>query len=356
MQEENNKFSLLKKISLRTCLIIGIALELMAMVAIANSSSFTRKAVKDDAVFIGISVYSGDDTFVNSICAEIDSLLNESQYKGIRVRYEMVDAGQSQLIQNRQVEKFVSLKYNAICVNPVERTEVSTIIDRAVEADIPLIFFNREPVKSDINRSKNIYYIGSDSKDAAIQQADMISQLYASDPASLDLNNDGMVTYVILEGEANHQDTLIRTEWVIKNLQDKNVPVHKIAAASANWDRNQASVIMEDWLTKYADNIELVIANNDDMALGAADAIERCHDTRGVKIFGMDGSNEAIKAVDEGKIYGTVKCDFSEYARLILDIAVDNAVQGNISNESSKKLIQDKYAYIKYSAYNKTSP
>ena len=120
--------------------------------------------------------------------------------------------------------------------------------------------------------------------------------------------------------------------------------------------RRYPDMMVHRLLTKYADNIELVIANNDDMALGAADAIERCHDTRGVKIFGMDGSNEAIKAVDEGKIYGTVKCDFSEYARLILDIAVDNAVQGNISNESSKKLIQDKYAYIKYSAYNKASP
>jgi len=105
---------------------------------------------------------------------------------------------------------------------------------------------------------KKIYYIGDDSKDAALQQAEIISELYASNPLALDLNGDGNINYVVLEGEANHQAALLRTEWAIKALQNEGIPIHKLAAASANWDRNQASAIMEGWIKKVLNKIENV--------------------------------------------------------------------------------------------------
>lgn len=339
----------MRTISLRPCLIAGIVCELITILFIANAKMLDRKAIEDNAVFIGICIYNHEDTFINSLRQEIDSLLKESEYKGIRVRYEVVNAAGSQITQNRQVERFIALEYDAICVNPVERTEVSAIIDKAVAADIPLIFFNREPVKSDINRGKKIYYIGDDSKDAALQQAEIISELYASNPLALDLNGDGNINYVVLEGEANHQAALLRTEWAIKALQNDGIPIHKLAAASANWDRNQASAIMEGWIKKYSDSVELVIANNDDMALGARDAAESCASLRNINIVGIDGSAEALKAVDEGRLCGTVRCDFRQYAEALLELAIDNA-----ANKALREKAPDKNYYIKFSTYKRS--
>ena len=86
---------------------------------------------------------------------------------------------------------------------------------------------------------------------------------------------DGTVSYVLLEGESSHQDSLIRTEWSIQTLKDGGVPIERITGGIANWERSQASALMEQWLDEYPGEIELVIANNDDMALGAIDAMGR---------------------------------------------------------------------------------
>ncbi len=127
---------------------------------------------------------------------------------------------------------------------------------------------------------------------------------YRKNPASLDRNGDGVVSYVLLEGETNHQDSLIRTEWSVQTLKDGGVPIRRITSGIANWERNQASALMEEWLSDYWDEIELVICNNDDMAIGAIDAIEREGIMAGtIKLVGIDGTPAGQEAFREGKLF-----------------------------------------------------
>jgi len=208
-------------------------------------------------------------------------------------------------------------------------------------SDTPIVFFNRQPVDEDMKRWNRLYYVGVDPKESAILEGEMFVDQYKKDPSLFDIDGDKSISYVLLEGEYSHQDSLIRTEWSVKTLKDGGVPIKKLTGAVANWERNQASALMEQWLKSYPDKIELVLSNNDDMALGAIDAIDRVGDTRGIKVIGIDGTPQAIEAINEGKMLGSVEFNKEEYAKAIFDIAATEALGGDV--DSVIKLEDGKY-------------
>lgn len=290
---------------------------------------------------IGVTLYRGDDSFINNLRERMEEKAKAYEKEtGTKVILDVVDAKGSQNAQNSQVDRFISLGVDAICVNMVDRSAASYIISGAMDADIPVVFFNREPVEEDMRRWEKLYYVGESAKESAVLQGNILVETYKKDPAALDLNGDGKVSYVLLEGETSHQDSLIRTEWSIQTLKDGGVPLEKITGGIANWEKSQGSAWMEKWLDEYPDEIELVISNNDDMALGAADALERRGIKRPVKIVGIDGTPQGIEGLDSGKIFGTVQCDSVEYADVVFRIAaaagLGQDVQKSVELEGGK--------------------
>ena len=286
---------------------------------------------KKTSLRIGVLLYRGDDTFIGTLRNSMEQAAKEYEKEtGVRVTLDVRDAKRNQLTQNSQVDRFISLGVDVICVNMVDRSAASYIISRAMEGDIPVIFFNREPVEEDMNRWEKLYYVGESAKESAVLQGNILVDAYKKDPASLDLNGDGKVSYVLLEGETSHQDSLIRTEWSIQTLKDGGVPLEKITGGIGNWEKSQGSAWMEKWLDEYPDEIELVISNNDDMALGAADALERKKITRPIKIVGIDGTPQGIEGLSSGKLFGTVQCDSDEYANVMFQIAAAAGLGQNV--------------------------
>ncbi len=284
-----------------------------------------QKAEEKESVRIGISLYRGDDTFINNIRSELEEKAKEYEREhNVKVMLDIQDAKGSQNTQNNQVERFISLGCDVLCINPVDRMDASNMIDKAITARVPVVFFNRQPVEEDMNRWEQLYYVGVDAKETAVLQGQMVVDLYEKRPEAVDLNGDGVVSYVLLEGESSHQDSLIRTEWSIQTLKDGGVPIEKITGGIANWERSQASALMEQWLTAYGETIELVVSNNDDMALGAIDALDR-EGVRKVNVIGIDGTMVGLEALENGKLLGTVSANKELYASAILEIAVSCA-------------------------------
>ncbi len=280
---------------------------------------------------IGVTLYRGDDSFINNLCGKIvEKAKNYEKETEVKVILDVVDGKGNQNTQNSQVDRFISLGVDVLCVNMVDRSAASYIINRAMDSDIPVVFFNREPVEEDMNRWEKLYYVGESAKESAVLQGNILVEAYQADPSSLDLNGDGKVSYVLLEGETSHQDSLIRTEWSIQTLKDGGVPLEKITGGIANWEKSQGSAWMEKWLEEYPDEIELVISNNDDMALGAADALERKKITKPIKIVGIDGTPQGIEGLNSGKIFGTVQCDSDEYADVVFQIAAAAGLGQNV--------------------------
>ena len=299
---------------------------LLTMCMLLNACGGTGREEPKTSIRIGISLYRGDDTFINNIRSILEEKAKEyEQENGIKVTLDIQDAKGSQNTQNNQVERFISLGCDVLCINPVDRMDASVMIDRAMNAQVPVVFFNRQPVEEDMNRWDQLYYIGVDAKETAMLQGQMVVDLYREQPSAVDRNGDGVVSYVLLEGESSHQDSLIRTEWSIRTLKDGGVPIEKITGGIANWERSQASALMEQWVGSYPDTIELVVSNNDDMALGALDALERAGVT-GVNVVGIDGTTPGIEALESGKLLGTVSSNKEIYGSAVMGLAVSKAL------------------------------
>ncbi len=295
------------------------------------------------AIRLGILLYQGDDTFIGNVRQALEEQAKRyEQETGIKVVLNIEDAKENQNTQNSQAERMFSLGYDALCVNLVDRSMASVMIDKAIGADVPIVFFNREPVEEDLNLWEKLYYVGTSPKESAMLQGEIVVKAYQADPLSIDYNGDGKVNYVLLEGETSHQDSLIRTEWSIQTLMDGGVPLEKLTGGIANWERSQASAMMEQWLEEFPGQIELVISNNDDMALGAIDAIQRLQVTDPINIVGIDGTPQGIAALERGNLLGTVQCDRTEYADAIITIAAALA----LGEDPKEKIeLEDKIYY-----------
>ena len=262
-----------------------------------------KKEAASKEIRVGLLLYRGDDTFISTLRSYIEEKAKEYERKeGIKVTLDILDAKSNQNTQNNQVDRMLELGCDALCVNIVDRFAASVVIDKAMAADVPVIFFNREPVEEDMNRWEKLYYVGADAKDSAVFEGRILVDAYKKDSSSLDRNGDGIISYVLLEGESNHQDSLIRTEWSIQTLKDGGVPLEKITGGIASWERS-ISAMMGDGLQNIRMGIELVVANNDDMALGAIDAIDRAGILPGmIKIVGIDATPPGMEALKAGKL------------------------------------------------------
>ena len=306
---------------------------IIAVFILAGNGAKKEAASKE--IRVGLLLYRGDDTFISTLRSYIEEKAKEyERTEGIKVTLDILDAKSNQNTQNNQVDRLLELGCDALCVNIVDRFAASVVIDKAMAADVSVIFFNREPVEEDMNRWEKLYYVGADAKESAVLEGKILVDAYRKDPASLDRNGDGTVSYVLLEGESNHQDSLIRTEWSIQTLKDGGVPLEKITGGIASWERSQASALMDQWLDEYPGQIELVICNNDDMALGAIDAMERKGIVgNSIKLVGIDGTPVGQEALEEGKLFGTVESDKQKYASVIFDIASSLAMGKDVKDK-----------------------
>ncbi len=310
----------------RTILPVIIVILMICIFAVYIFSGFTREQKRDNGektnIRIGVSIYNQYDTFISSLTENlIEEAKRMEEEKGITITLDIVSAGSSQMTQNYQVEDFINQDYDILCINLVDRTDATTAIDMAMNADIPVIFFNRELVEKDLERWDKLFYVGAVALESGIMQGQIVAQICADDFASIDKNGDGILQYVMLEGEAGHQDASIRTEYVIKTITEAGIQVEKLGDEIANWNRAQGETRMSQWLKQYPDEIELVIGNNDDMALGAIDAIKKENPARPPKVVGIDGTDVGLEAVKNADMIGTVLNDAKGQAEGIIELA-----------------------------------
>lgn len=304
------------------------------------------KIKSKEEIKIGVTLYKQDDIFISTISSNLEEIIKENGNEyNFKILLEFLDAKGNTLNQGNQVDKFINQNYDVICVNLVDRTAAATIIDKVKSADIPIIFFNREPVEEDMNRWNKVYYVGAQAEQSARLQADIVAEQWNSNKELYDKNKDGIIQYVMLEGEPGHQDSLIRTEYCIKSVNEKGIQLEKLADDSANWQSDQANSKMTQWIKEFGDKIEVVFSNNDSMALGAMHAINTNKDLiRKPIVVGVDGIKEALESIKSGDIKGTVISDSKAQAEAIFEIAIDVA-QGK-SLEDISDMEKEKYKKI----------
>jgi len=288
----------------------------IALIPALALSGCAPASAKKKSLNLGIAVYDGDDTFIASITEELSELAEADG-----VHYTIRNADHSQLTQNEQVKDMIDDGMNVICVNLVDRTSTSSIINAAMKNNIPIIFFNREPVESDIDRWDQLYYVGSDPEESGRMQG-QIAAAYIREHPETDRNGDGTLQVYVLEGEPGHQDTILRSESSLATLQDAGITVEKLGYSICDWKRSEAEEEVTDLINANTET-ELFLCNNDDMAAGAVDAYEAAGipvEQRAL-IVGIDGTAVGCQLVRENQLIGTVYNDYRGQAAAIYQLA-----------------------------------
>ena len=280
------------------------------LLSVSACKSYDDSKLSTNTLRVGVALYTQDDTFIASIVQNLEKLAreNENDTKNLKINLTIMDGRSNQTTQMDQIDQLIRRDYDILCVNIVDRTAASVLIDKAKESNIPVIFFNRQPVAEDMERWENIYYVGSKGEEGGVLQGQIVLNAWLNNKSLYDKNNDNIIQYVMLEGEPGHQDALLRTEYSVKTLTDNDIAVEKLSSDSANWSRSQAATKTSEWINEFGKQIEVVFANNDDMALGAIDAFTEAQLDIPL-IVGVDAIEPALDAIKSGTLYGTVKND-----------------------------------------------
>jgi methyl-galactoside transport system substrate-binding protein len=299
---------------------------------------------------IAVMIYKFDDTFMSYVRRTI-----EETAKG-KADLNVVDSQNQQPTQNDQVDQFLVQGYSALAINPVDRTAVSVIIDKVKAKNIPVVFFNREPTAADMAKWDRVYYVGAKAEQSGTLQGELVVDYWKANPGA-DRNKDGKVQYVMLTGEPGHQDALLRTEHSIKAITAAGLQVEKLAEDTAMWDRVKGQEKMAAFLAAHGDKIEVVLANNDDMALGAIEALKAAGYLTAEKpmpVVGVDATPPALDALEKGTLVGTVLNDAKNQGKATSDIVYALATGAPVKTDVAP-LTDGKYVWVPYQKVTKAN-
>ncbi len=251
-----------RKKRIRQILWIIVAVVMLVLIGCSD-----KKEPEDKVLRVGVVTYTSDDPFINALADELKENLKSMETKDMKIMVSIKNGDDDQQDQDEIVEEMIDAGCDVLCVNLVDRTAPSQIIRLAKQNEIPVLFFNREPVWEDLTQWEDLYYVGCDAEQSGIMQGETAAEYICSHP-EVDRNQDGKIQYVLLEGEAGHQDAISRTDYSVKTLIEQGIHLEKLSYQFADWNRGQAENRMNRLISQYEDSIELIISNNDEMALG----------------------------------------------------------------------------------------
>lgn len=275
-----------------------------------------------------------------------------------------IDGQNSQIIQNEQIDGYLTDDYPVLIINPVDRLSVYAMIEKAKQNDAYLIFFNREPLAEDMALYDKLFYIGADAAESAQLQASLVMDLFGNDPENLnmfDKNGDKVIQTVILKGEQGHQDAEARTKVVIESLEQAGYKLEVLDIVIANWDRNTAYGLTQSFMERHQDKLELIISNNDAMALGTIEKLKEMNvflDTNQdgtidreaepwLPIVGIDGIAASLESIKQGYLYGTIVNDSDNMAKSIIELT-DWILRKKDLKDFPYPITNNKYVWIHY--------
>lgn len=264
-----------------------------------DSATTAKNGATKKKLVVGCTVYYMSE-FVTLMVKGIEA--GAAEYD---VELKLLDADRDPAKQMSQVEGLIADKVDVLLVAPVHSDSSVPVLNLANEANIPIVILNTE-----LNTEEDYYFVGPND----IEAGELLMN-YAAEQMK------GKGNIVILEGPIGHSAQIQRRQG-IQNILDKNPDIKLLAEKTANWNRDEAVTTIENWLQAYAaDGIDAVIAENDEMALGAVQALESKGIKADVLVGGVDAIKDACIRIDEGRMDCTILQDAQKEGRLGIEIA-----------------------------------
>lgn len=290
---------------------------------------------------IGVCIYKFDDAFMTTYRNALKEIL---EGKGYTVTF--VDGNNDQAKQNEQINTFITQGVDALIINPVMTSAADQIIATVKDADIPTVLINREPTADQMSAYEKLVYVGCDARQSGTMQGEII----LATATGGDINGDGVVSYIMIQGDPENIDAQYRTEYSVKALTDAGVTVKELDSQRGDWDREKGQTICANDLAQFGDEIEVVFVNNDDMAIGALQSIQAAGRTVNEDIYlvGVDALDAALNEVVAGNMTGTVLNDAQGQAEAAVE-AMENLLAGGTYSAGNQSIYVD---YVKVTPEN----
>lgn len=290
-------------------------------------------AAGKDEVNIGVLVWKYSDTYGSSVRVAMEKYAEEIGAKlGVKVNLEMQDGNDDQATQNNQADVMFASGKDLIIINLCDTSAGQYLADLGAQYDVPFFFYNKEPNDSSLVTDNNSIFIGTKPEEAGIMQGEILAELLEKNP-EIDKNGDGKINYIEFMGEPNNAEAIARTEYSAKRAIELGVDLNEMVETQVcMWDTAKAQDAMTALIPSLGvENMEVIFCNNDDMAIGVIAALNEVGYNLGdggdeVVVIGVDATDTAIEAINNGKLTGTVKQDGDAMGKCNIYMAINGAL------------------------------
>ena len=331
-------------------LILALVMSLSLVACGGDDAQTDDSATTDDTTTasdlnVGVFYYTFADAYITTVRTALDEKLTAAG-----IKYQDYDGNNNQATQLDQINTAITDGANLLIVNIVETSSPDSAqqaCDAAKNAGIPIIFFNREVDDAVVSSYENCAFVGTDAPEAGHMQGEMIGDHLLENYDAVDLNGDGTISYVMFKGQEGNAEAEYRTQFAVEDanaiLTEAGKPELSFYNAgnadkflvdqTGAWSAQAATDYMTTILAEYSEAnnnmVELVIANNDNMAEGAIAALQAAgynlgNDEEGkptstvIPVYGVDALDSAVEKIQNGQMTGTVKQDGEGMATTIM--------------------------------------
>lgn len=266
----------------------------------ATETAVSEETAEGETCKIGVLMKTMSDTYSNKLGEAIQAYA-ESAYPDSELY--LMDGQADVAKQISQAEDLIAKQVDVIILNPQDADGSAQVLDLAADANIPVIEINTETTRTDY-----VSFIGSNDVQAGEIMGNFVMEQLGEEGGQ----------YAILEGEMGQSAQILRYEG-LENTILADDKYECVATLSASWSRDKAMSTTEDWLGKYPD-LKAIICENDDMSMGALQAAEA--QNRELILIGTDAIPDALQAVKDGRVAGSVLQDANTQASTAVDVAV----------------------------------
>ena len=259
------------------------------------------------AANIGVSMALFDDNFLTVLRNGMQDYAKTQPGVTLQVEDAQGDVGK----QLNEIQNFIAQKVDAIIVNPVDTSATAAMTKLAADAGVPLVYVNREPADVD-SLGPKAAFVASNEAESGTLETQAICKI---------LGGKGDV--LVMEGELSNQAAVQRTKDIHEVIAtDACKGIKVIAEQTAEWDRTKAQNLMTNWLSKGM-KFDAVVSNNDEMAVGAIQAMKAAGvDTKAAIVGGVDATQDALASMKAGDLKVTVFQDAAGQGKGAVDAAL----------------------------------
>lgn len=346
---------------IKTIIIIVMIITTSTLIGNTKNNLYTTSnATTTNQTNVGVVVSNINDPYLEGVKQSLENIQRKSENK---VKFTFFDAGNNQAVQDEILDTLLRSNINLLLVNLVDTNAnvIDNLIDKVKQKNIPLLLFNSAPptITGKMKEYKKFAIITTYPSESGILQGKLVVDEWNRIKSILDKNRDNIMQYIMLQGEIDNIGAIERTRSSISTIENAGIKTQRLALQVSGWNRELAKNAIESLFLNYGNKIEVIISNNDAMAIGAVKALQKYGYNNGnkektVAVVGIDGMPEAKEFIQKGFMAGTVVVEPCNLAEALYNIGINLAAGRSPVKDTKYKLDDTGYTvHLSYKEYIK---